>query len=103
MENKITPELLEKAGQAKSADELIALAEENGSELTGEQAAAYFERLHGSGELSDEELDNVSGGCGDYSYKRTSMTCMKCQKNIVSVTNKKTGEKWCECGCGKWC
>ena len=103
MENKFTAGLIEKAKQAKSAGELLAIAKKNGFELTEDEAKNYFEKLNASGALSDEELDNVSGGCGDYSYKRTSMTCMKCQKNIVSVTNKKTGEKWCECGCGKWC
>ena len=103
MENIFMPEHIEKAKQANSPEELLALARENSIELTEDKAKEYFERLNNSSELSDEELDNVSGGCGDYSYKRTSMTCMKCQKNIVSVTNKKTGEKWCECGCGKWC
>ena len=34
-------------------------------ELTEEQAAKAFDGLNKNGELSDEELDNVSGGCGD--------------------------------------
>lgn len=54
--------IYEKARQAKTADELLAIARENGAELTEEQANAYFERLNKSGELSDDELDNVSGG-----------------------------------------
>lgn len=33
--------------------------------MTAEEAAKYFAELHKTGELSDEELDNVSGGCGD--------------------------------------
>ena len=33
-------------------------------ELTEEQAAKAFAELHKTGELSDEELDNVAGGCG---------------------------------------
>ena len=37
-------------------------AKENGVELTEEQAAEYFAQMHQSGELSDEGLDNVSGG-----------------------------------------
>ena len=44
-------ELFEKAKEAKSAEELLSLAKENGMELTDK-----------SGELSDEELDNVAGG-----------------------------------------
>ncbi len=55
-------EMILKAKEAKSAEELLALAKENGMELTEESAKAYFEKLHKSGEISDEELDNVSGG-----------------------------------------
>lgn len=62
MTNKIRPELLEKAKAAASAEELMALAKESGVEMTAEEAKAYFDRLHWSGELSDEELANVSGG-----------------------------------------
>lgn len=102
MRNDFTPELIEKAKQAKSAEELAALAKENGIDISDDEAEEYFERLNNSGELSDDELDNVSGGCGDFSYKTTSLTCMKCKQRVVSVTNKKTGEKWCKCGCGTW-
>ena len=68
MDNRFTPELIEKAKEAKTPDELMSLAKENGIELTAESAASYFDRLNPkTGELSDSELDNVSGGCGgDY-------------------------------------
>lgn len=67
MENKFTPELIAKAKQTKSAEELIALAKENNIEMSGEAAKAHFERLNRSGEISDEELYNVSGGgCTTY-------------------------------------
>ena len=59
----ISKELLEKAKQAKTAEELLALAKNEGIELTAEQAAKAFAELNKTGELSDEELDNVSGGC----------------------------------------
>ena len=63
MDNKFTPELIEKAKEAKTPDELMSLAKENGVELTEESAASYFDRLNPkAGELSDSELDNVSGG-----------------------------------------
>ena len=63
MENKFTPELIEKAKSAKTPEELLSLAKENGVELTEESAAAYFEQLNPkTGELADEELDNVAGG-----------------------------------------
>ena len=62
MASKLTHELLEKAKQAKSPEELLTLAKENGAGLTEEEAKAYFDQLHKSGELSDDELDNVAGG-----------------------------------------
>jgi predicted ribosomally synthesized peptide with nif11-like leader len=63
MENKLTPEMLEKAKTAKSPEELISLAKESGIELSSEQAAAYFAKLSSEdGGLTDDELDNVSGG-----------------------------------------
>ena len=55
-------ELFEKAKAAKSAEELLSLAKANGVELTEEEAAEYFAQLNKSGEISDEELDNVAGG-----------------------------------------
>ena len=63
MENN--KELFAKAKAAETPEALLTLAKENGIEMTDESAAAYFERLNSkTGELSDSELDNVSGGCG---------------------------------------
>lgn len=63
MEKELTPQLLEKAKQAKTAEELLALAKENGVELTAEEANTYFAKLNvQNGELSDDELDSVAGG-----------------------------------------
>lgn len=62
MEKKITPELIDSAKKTETAQELIALAKENGIELTEEQAEAYIAQFHVAGELSDAELDNVTGG-----------------------------------------
>ena len=59
MENK---ELLEKAKQANSAEELLALAKDVG--LTEEQAAELFDKLKSGTDLSDDELNNVAGGLG---------------------------------------
>lgn len=62
---KISKELLEKAKTAKSAEELLEMAKTEKIELTAEEAAKAFAELNKSGELSDEELDNVAGGgCG---------------------------------------
>ena len=57
-----TQEMIEKARKAGSVEELLALAKENGYELSKEEAEEYFAQMHKSGELSDEELENVSGG-----------------------------------------
>ena len=60
---ELNKELLAKAKEAKTPEELLTLAKENGTELTAESARMYFDLLHPqTGELSDEELDNVSGG-----------------------------------------
>lgn len=61
----IAPDLMAKARTAKSAQELLQLAEDNGIELTAEQAEQYYDQLVSTAELADDELDNVSGGgCG---------------------------------------
>ncbi len=59
----LTSEIMEKAKGTKSAEELLTLAKENGMEMTDEQAKAYFAQLHpASGEIADDELENVAGG-----------------------------------------
>ena len=59
----LTPEMIEKAKGAKSAEELFALAKEGNFEMTEEEAKAYFAQLNSmSGELADDDLDNVAGG-----------------------------------------
>ena len=69
-------EIIAKARKAKTPEELIALAKENGTEMTEESAKAYFGQLHPtSGELSDEELDNVAGG-GCYNGDRLVTTVL---------------------------
>ena len=56
-------ELIEKAKTAQSAEELLELAKAEGVDATAREAEEAFARLHRKGELADEELDNVSGGC----------------------------------------
>jgi hypothetical protein len=58
----LTPELIEKAKNAKSAAELLALAKENNVEITEDMAKTYFAQLNAIGSVSDEELDAVAGG-----------------------------------------
>ena len=65
--NELTKEMLAKAMQCKTADELMELAKAEGYDITKDEAEAYFV------ELSDVELDaktlkNVSGGGVDIYY-----------------------------------
>lgn len=86
-------EVLEKGKAAKNPEELKALAAGEGWEMTDEEAAQNFEELQRrlakrqkSGELSDDELDNVSGG-----------GCYKGDRLVVTTFN------WCDefvCKCG---
>ena len=98
----LTPELIEKAKAAKSAEELLALAKENNVELTEEEAKTYFEQLNANGAVSDDELDAVAGGgflginspcdyrcphCKSKIYYRGQVgkfTCPKCGKIIAN-------------------
>ena len=50
--NEITKEMLEKAMQCKTAEELMALAKTEGVDITREEAEAYL------AELADFELDS---------------------------------------------
>ena len=60
---KMNNELIAKAKKTATVEELLALAKENQVELSEEDAKMYFELLHPkTGELSDDELDNVAGG-----------------------------------------
>lgn len=87
----LSTEMIEKAKAAQSPEELQTLAKENGWEMTDESAQAYFAQLNKSGELSDNELDNVAGG-GCYSGDR------------LIVTNFHCCDLWtCEkCGSSRW-
>ncbi len=62
----MTNEQMQKAKECKSAEELLALAKENGMEMSAEEAAERYAQLHNEGELSDDELDSAAGGgsCG---------------------------------------
>ena len=71
---KFTDEMLEKAKTAKSAEELLAMAKAENIELTEKQAAKAFAEFNKTGELSDEELDNVAGGCGGRDYEPSGET-----------------------------
>lgn len=57
-------EILKNAKNAKSPEELYKLARECGMDnFSEEDAKSYFDTLHKSGELSDDETDAAGGGC----------------------------------------
>ena len=81
-------------------EELIALAKEHGAELTAEEANTYFAQLHpASGELSDDELDNVSGGrkCGTtYKNRHPVVTALNSCEYFVDEKTFQTGDGYCK-------
>ena len=63
--SKITDEMLAKAAQCETADELVALAKAEGMEITKAEAESYLAELSDY-ELDSKALDKVAGG-GCYS------------------------------------
>ncbi len=59
--SKLTKEMIEKAEQCKTADDLVALAKANGITLTKEEADAYLAELEDM-ELDSADLDKVAAG-----------------------------------------
>ncbi len=55
-------EFLARLKGVKSADDIIALANESGIEIAPEKAQELFDQINSNCELSDEELDKVAGG-----------------------------------------
>ena len=59
--NELTTEMIAKAMQCKTVDELMALAKAEGFEITKDEAEAYFAEL-ADVELDEKTLRNVAGG-----------------------------------------
>jgi len=104
----LNDELIAKAKEAKTPEELMSLAKENGMEMTEESAKAYFEQLNSkTGELADEELNNVAGGgclpweddcydtCMADGYCLFDYVCSRCGKRGIDFSS---GELRCS-GC----
>ena len=66
--NEISKEMLAKAMQCETAEDLIALAKAEGVEITKEEAEAYLSEMDDM-ELDSEQLRKVAGG-GDGLYER---------------------------------
>lgn len=86
--------MIEKAKAAKSVEELLEIAKANNVEMTADEAHTYFAQLGPkSGELDDDDLDNVAGGAcgvGDSSNRphvrvTNGATCPICGSNIGYV------------------
>jgi predicted ribosomally synthesized peptide with nif11-like leader len=89
----LTPEMIEKAKAAKSAEELLALAKESGVEMTADEAKTYFAQLNPkSGELNEDDLDLVSGGCNDSDDSGSNV------KDVVTLYNEVSGLACPKCG-----
>ena len=58
--SKVTKDMIQKAKQCKTADELVALAKSEGIDITKEEADAYLAELDNI-ELDNIELDKVAG------------------------------------------
>ena len=95
----LTPEMIEKAKAAKSAEELLSIAKAGGVAMTAEEAATYFAQLNPkSGEISDDELDAVAGGaCNIYVTNED-----KAKANVVNMTCPQCGVvgAWTHTGVG---
>ena len=85
---KFAKEMIDKAKAAKSVEEILEFAKANSVEMTEKEAKSYFAQLNPEcGELDDDDLDNVSGGCGtqytpkfavgDHVLKRGLIVCNK--------------------------
>ena len=115
----LTPETIEKAKVAKTAEEILALAKANGVEMTAGEASTYFAQLNPkSGELDDDDLDAVAGGagkCGDpydqelfpegSKVRNKTGNCPRCGKNVWTCVYKSSPgfsgffiNPTCECG-----
>lgn len=78
---EVNEEIMLKVRAAKSPEELLKIAKENGLEnFSEENAKAYFEAIHKTGELSDEELSNAGGGGGCIVYRSNG-------QKMVSIAN----------------
>ncbi len=74
-------ELLKKAKETKTMDELKTLLSESNLDLDEESMEKLYTRIHSDEELSDEELEGLSGGARvDMYIGGEDIKCPKCHK-----------------------
>ena len=84
--HNISPNLIEKAKTAKSAEELLEIAKESGVEMTADEAATYFAQLTPkSGELDDNDLDGIAGGANGGCNNSEDRQCLNCGATLKSM------------------
>ncbi len=95
----MTEDLLAKAKETQSPEELLTLMRENGSEeFTMENAEALYAQIHTSGELTDEEMEAVTGGSHTkvngqkYLVVTSGLHCKTGQYELGVTQNEKTGD-----------
>jgi len=67
-EVQITKELMAKAMQCDTPEELMKLAKEHGAEMTKEEAEAYLSEMADI-DLDSEQLKKAAGGAGNTDYE----------------------------------
>ena len=73
--SKVTKDMIQRAKQCETAEDLVALAKSEGIELTKEEAAAYLSELENI-ELDSKDLEKVAGGDGGcYSVDCPAFSC----------------------------
>ncbi len=84
--NNLENDFIEKVKNARSVDDIINIAHENGIEIRREQAQFYFNNMK-QGELTDDEISSVSGG--GCSSSRSSVSSSKSDLRLGTVVTLK--------------
>ena len=92
---EMNKELLAKAKETKTPEELMAFAKENNMEITGDIPESELDNVSGGGCHADDgrEIVTVGHGC-------TGFVCKKCgNENVITGV----GVVFCKCGCMAVC
>ena len=97
--SKITKEMLAKAAQCETADELIAMAKKEGIAITKAEAEAYLDELQNI-ELDINALDKVAGGgsydCSNKNCADSTQTCTSNKCVCASGYKENSAKNGCE-------